>query len=361
MGVAGKRVKVFFLIGSLKIGGTENSVVALVNAMSYHPDIQVTPILYGRGTALQSQLKPKLVLVHPQALSPTDNILNKFRRMVHLRTLLVQENPDCILSFGEVWNNFALLLGMGLNAKIIIADRGDFFYPWSLIHRSIRRVFYSMSDALFIQTNKQIARYQEFVEKERIHVVRNHFPAHKWERIQQLQNEVKRESVLLTVGRFIPSKRIDLIIRVFKLSGLAEKGYKLQIVGDDDLGHKLKKSLEYLVKSLDLERYVEFLGFREDVLDLMCKAQFFLFASVSEGMPNVLIESLFAGCHVITSFDYLDLQNLGISTYSVCDTPESMALELIKNETLREVGPEFKELLRKEFDVHHQYFKHLLD
>ena len=100
---------------------------------------------------------------------------------------------------------------------------------------------------------------------------------------------VQRPALLL-LGRLVRVKRCDLAIRAVK--ELVNSGIDacLYVAGEGGL----KNELMTLVKDLKLEDNVRFLGFRNDVKELIAACDIFLITSDSEGIPTVLLEALYA-------------------------------------------------------------------
>jgi len=59
--------------------------------------------------------------------------------------------------------------------------------------------------------------------------------------------------------------------------------------------------LEEQVKSLGLDKFVHFLGKRKDVNDLLKAIDFFVLPSLSEGLPNVILEAMASGKPIIAT------------------------------------------------------------
>lgn len=106
--------------------------------------------------------------------------------------------------------------------------------------------------------------------------------------------------VILWAGRFLSWKHPDAAIRVahkLKTSGYT---FRMDIIGGGDLDNQLKA----MVKELDLEDTVCFLGFLppETVRLHMESADIFLFTSdFNEGWGAVLNEAMSSGCAVVSS------------------------------------------------------------
>lgn len=90
------------------------------------------------------------------------------------------------------------------------------------------------------------------------------------------------------VGNLTPRKQIDKIINAFHLVQNKVPAATLAIVGDG----KQFKELNDLVKKLDLEKNVFFLGFQNDVKKYLLLSKIFVMASKIEGLPVALMEAM---------------------------------------------------------------------
>ena len=97
------------------------------------------------------------------------------------------------------------------------------------------------------------------------------------------------EDVLaLFVGRLVPIKRVDVLLRAFAAARDAGAVHlRLAIVGDGDL----RADLEELARSLGCASDVCFLGYRRDLTDLVAAADLAVLSSDNEGTPVSLIEA----------------------------------------------------------------------
>lgn len=99
------------------------------------------------------------------------------------------------------------------------------------------------------------------------------------------------------VGRFQPMKNHTFLIDFFaKFHTLYPESY-LVMVGDGPQCQKITDKVE----SLNLSKYVRFLGLRNDVYSLMSRFNLFVFPSIFEGLPGVLLEAQAAGTPSLVS------------------------------------------------------------
>lgn len=90
------------------------------------------------------------------------------------------------------------------------------------------------------------------------------------------------------VGQLIPRKGIGDLIQAFNTVFEKYPNAQLQLVGDGEQ----RAELEQLASRLPCAENVQFLGFRDDRLDLVQKFDIFCMTSELEGIPRCLMESL---------------------------------------------------------------------
>jgi glycosyltransferase involved in cell wall biosynthesis len=93
----------------------------------------------------------------------------------------------------------------------------------------------------------------------------------------------------LTIGRLAAQKGLDILLRAVPLTKDMDR-LRVVIVGDGE--HKVQ--LEALAKDLDITRQVRFLGFRNDVGDLLAAADIVVLPSLREGLSISLLEAMAA-------------------------------------------------------------------
>ena len=99
------------------------------------------------------------------------------------------------------------------------------------------------------------------------------------------------------IGRISYQKNHKLLIKIFKDLTIKEKNSVLLVIG---VGEK-EKEIKDLVKELNLEENVLFLGKRKDVNELYQVMDLFLMPSLFEGVPVVGVEAQFSGLPCVFS------------------------------------------------------------
>ena len=103
------------------------------------------------------------------------------------------------------------------------------------------------------------------------------------------------EMLLLSVGELSVRKNHEVVLRA--LAQLELDAYQYLICG---LG-PLEDRLHELVRELKMEDRVQFLGYRNDIPQIMSAADVYLFPSLQEGLPVALMEAMAAGKPVVCS------------------------------------------------------------
>jgi glycosyltransferase involved in cell wall biosynthesis len=162
------------------------------------------------------------------------------------------------------------------------------------------------------------------------------------------------EFVWLTVGRLAEQKGYPNLFRAFSRVIETPSRARLFVVGRGPLDDDLRD----LVRRLDLEANITFLGFRDDVPALLGASDAFVLASRWEGMPNAVMEACASGLPVVgTAVGGMDeLIQEGKNGYLVPPgEPDALAKAMIdlmgvRPERRREMGLRGQDLMRQQFE-----------
>jgi glycosyltransferase involved in cell wall biosynthesis len=103
--------------------------------------------------------------------------------------------------------------------------------------------------------------------------------------------------VIVSVGRFVAYKGYDHLLEAARLLKPECPDVQWVIVGDGEL----RGALEAQCRQLGLTRHVHFLGWRDDLPDLLSLADLFVSPAVGEHFGRVLIEAMAMGKPVIAT------------------------------------------------------------
>lgn len=102
------------------------------------------------------------------------------------------------------------------------------------------------------------------------------------------------EFELITVGRLVPVKRYDRLLRIVCELVRARPDIGCTFVGDGPE----RRALESLARQLGIVRNVRFLGRKDDVAPLLRRARIFVLTSESEGQSIAMMEAMASGLSI---------------------------------------------------------------
>jgi glycosyltransferase involved in cell wall biosynthesis len=121
---------------------------------------------------------------------------------------------------------------------------------------------------------------------------------------KKLKNEIQKEldlegkKVLLFTGRLAPQKGLEYLFKAVPfLTSKIKEPFVVIVVGEGPL----RNYLEDLVRKLGIEQYIKFLGFRNDIGDLLNVSDIVILPSLWEGLSIALLEAMAAGKPIVTT------------------------------------------------------------
>jgi len=349
--------KIALIIPSLKPGGMERVMCELANFISKDKLIDCYLITLSNLANFYNLNKEVNTIKPDFDFGSHIRFLGIIRTLLFLRNELKRIKPDSILSFGEMYNSFVLLSALGLGMNVFVSDRSKPDKNWGFFHNLLRRCLYPKAKGIISQTSYSMIFLKKETGHNNIKIIPNPVNVQKFKTLQN-------EKIILTVGRLIKSKGVDILIELF--SQLENNEWQLWIVGDGTE----RKNLENIVKSLKLEEKVKFFGYQNNIEEFYSRASLFAFMSISEGFPNVILEAMATGLPVI-AYDCIagpsDLIVNGETGFLVkvgdtSDFQEKLKL-LISNEKLLKSFSEKTKLKVTEFDINiigKEYLKFIL-
>ncbi|MFE6971565.1 glycosyltransferase family 4 protein [Isoptericola sp. NPDC057653] len=166
-----------------------------------------------------------------------------------------------------------------------------------------------------------------------------------------------RSPVVLVASRLEPEKHVDAGVRAFAASGLAGRGWRLQVAG----GGSLEVATKELVGELGLDGAVDLLGHRDDVPALLADASVFLAPTPGDGFGLSVLEAMASGTPVVADGSGGHVESLGpaggpglYATGDVVDAGERLA-RLAADPRLRDrYGAALQSRQQAEFSLAHQ-------
>lgn len=289
-------MRVLHVIETLEFGGAEKVLVELANAMAAQCEVAVCCIK--RTGELEAALDRR---IHVHCMKSGEG--NHIRLPFRLARLVREGGFDVVHS--HTWGTyiesaFGALLG---GARVLVHTvHGHYLYyapgPASRVKRGLRhlvervlarahRRVVTVSDAI-----QQYVRAEVGIPAGRLLTIHNGVSdAPKVAR----PGRAGKPAVFITVGRLAAVKNYPMLLRAFAALAVLHPACRLVVVGDGPE----RGALESLAQELGIAGSVEFLGFRQDVQQLLAEADVFVLSSKYEGISIALLEAMRAGLPAI--------------------------------------------------------------
>lgn len=322
LGYCGVRKKILFVIESLGGGGAEKVLTTIVKHIDKEKfDVTVCPIV-GTGTYVEevkryANYRP--ILEDAASLSSLQKIwyrikyklIYKVLPMSWVYRLWIPKGYDTEVAFCEGFVTKLMAESTNVGAKKIAWVHIDLKYnPWpqklgifknvaeetnayshydrivtvsKTVEKSFNEVYYGLADN--VQTIYNPIDHEDIIDKSRVSIAG----------FEQGNEETLN---IISVGRLVPQKGYDILLRV--ASRLKDEGFKfkLRILGEGEQ----RCELEQYLKSNHLEDVVSLLGFQKNPYPYIANSDLFVCSSRSEGYSLVIAESLVLGVPVVSTY-----------------------------------------------------------
>lgn len=353
--------KMSFLLLHLGYGGIESSTINTANSLCDKYDIEIMSFykldknqanklndkikikyLYDGGPNkeefLNAMHKHKFIKALKEGIKASDILLKK-----KIKVIKYIINCDAKYIVSTRWEFSTLLSKYGNNYSVKIAQEHH-YHNNNNKYINVLKYKYNNIDYLFALTKTLEKDYKDFLKENNDHTKVVLMPNMLYE-IPKKESKLKDRNII-TVSRLDEGKKIDDIIRTF--SKLKEKDWKLYVIGDGKEYNKLNS----LIDELELKDRVILTGYKnkEEIEKYMLESSLFLMASVSEGLPMVLLEAMSYGIPCIayhTDSGTDDIIKNNINGYIIKERNEKEYInkieKIIRDEKLRtKLGKEAK-------------------
>jgi glycosyltransferase involved in cell wall biosynthesis len=305
-----KPLSILLLGSQMAVGGAQRVLLDQAGWFHDHGHNVIAAFFYDKSN-LQSnwQNRYSFPIINLRAFAPDKNfILNLFNiigGVLRCWLVLKRNNINVVETFTADSNLLGLPLAWFAGVPVRIATHHgklektylwrQRFHSW-LINSGIASIMVAVSGQVF-----QMA-LETGIKNHRVIVIPNGIPLSstgnrdKGEVRQSLGISMGK-NFLISVGRLTSQKAHAVLVQAMKIVTREHPDTLLCIAGDGPL----RKDLEEQVSSSSLNEYVNLLGERDDVANLLAAADIFVLPSRSEGLPMALLEAMAAGLAVIAS------------------------------------------------------------
>lgn len=286
-----KKVLVFLQAG---VGGAERMTVLfakMLDKLKFQVKFYIVP--KGKfSSSIKSFIPSDYAAAEVKESSPIQLIWK-------LNQIIKKEKPDIVFSSVFYLNNKLLIQRFLFPSVKFIVRCENYLYTFSKKQQLLLKLVYRNADKIIAQTEEM---KDELIQKAKINsdkVVTMHNPIDR-EYIDKCiiagQNPFPNNGRkhFLASGRFAYQKGFDLLVEAFDSVLKSRDGVDLYILGvKDGSAEREYERVWDIVKSKKIEKYVHPVGFQTNPYNYMRCADVFVLSSRWEGMPNVLLESLY--------------------------------------------------------------------
>ncbi len=225
----------------------------------------------------------------------TDNVIFNFLKIIH------KEKPSYVFASSIGFNVRLCLCRLFYPKLKVIVRNNIYLYLKSNIWKYAIRFTYNLAKNIIAQTEEMKDELVKVagVKSDRIKVLHNPLDKEYINKCLEAPSPYAKSQskIFVAVGRFSEEKGFDILVRSFKKLLSAYSDAKLYIVGRV-IENAYFNSVKQYVDDNAIRDRVFFVGLKQNPYIYIKHADCFVLSSRSEGLPNVLIESLFIGTPV---------------------------------------------------------------
>ena len=307
--------KVMFMIESMIVGGAEKALINLVNNLDKEKyDITVISMYkysvydgyeHNFKELFNKNIKVKYLLDNSNKFNyRLFNFLYNKLPKIWFYKFFIKEKYDIEVAFYEGFPTTFLAHSTNKNSKKIAwlhTDSNNAFGNFNEIQLNETKDIYEKFD-LVVGVAKSVCDSFEniFGLKEKLKVQYNIFENNKiiTKSKEDIDENLKNNKFkLISVGRLIPIKGYERLLKCIKKLKEDNLEFELWIVGDGSEKSKLEK---YIIEN-DLNDVVKLLGFQDNPYKYIVECDLFVCSSLAEGFSTVVAEAIILGKPIITT------------------------------------------------------------
>lgn len=299
--------KVLHIVGGMNIGGTETMLMNLYREVNN--DIQFDFVSYYKRDGYYDEEIRELGGNIIKLNAP--NEIGSIKAIKELSKVIKENGPYEAVHSHTLFNcgiaNIAAKLS-GVKIRIAHAhttldnNEGLIRKIYIILMRSVIKIF----STDFLACSNSAGKYlfgKNIVNNKRYDVIPNYIDYKKFLECEDkfsIRKELGldiNDKLVVHVGRFVKAKNHKFLVQIINGMVKRDKNVKAVFVGDGDL----RLEIEEMVRNLELENNIIFLGLRKDINTILNNSDIFIFPSIYEGLGLVMLEAQASGLPCIVS------------------------------------------------------------
>ena len=282
-----KKLNLLFITSTLYLGGVQKVTCMLANALAEKHHVAVA---YCFDSGKSNALSDRCVVRKLPSYDKNADSLTKLRvvrkQIKELKALKKELNIDVAISLGNTANN------INTRSKgrecVICSERSNPKKSWGHLFFLIC-LAYQKADFIVFQSEKVRSMFGAAVQKKSC-ILKNPL-------LPPPPADAQRKKKIAALGRLMPQKNHELLIRSFARFHRQFPEYTLHIFGEGELEGKLRR----LIGSLGLTAHAFLEGNDPNVHERIRDAEMFVLSSDFEGLSNALLECMAMGIACIST------------------------------------------------------------
>lgn len=303
-------MRICFLLGSLGMGGAERTTIYLSEyALQKGWDVDIVTLndkqFYNppdgaNYICLDKQLVKK---------NPIKLIWHALKRIRKFNQYARKNRPD--ITFCVTYESMPYALFAKEKGVLITSERGNPSNLSSKRKKKLRKFFVKRANGMIFQTNSAKKYYEDNCKVSGVVIPNAVGNAIAYEFDKPCE---KRSKKIVAVGRLVIEKDYPTLIDAFNLVYKNHRDYKLEIYG----GGTQEEYLKEYASQTPASGAITFMGPQQDALRRIYDASCYVLSSVSEGMPNALMEAMAIGLPCVATDCPNGPSDLIIPEYNGC-------------------------------------------
>ncbi|MBR5958743.1 MAG: glycosyltransferase [Salinivirgaceae bacterium] len=279
-------MRILFFINHLADGGAERVAATLLDHLCENHDVEL--VLFSDKQASYN-INPRIP-TQKIIVSGNNKIIKVIRRVSKIRELIKETNPDLIISFMVDLNMQVLLANCLTSNKLIISEQTTIQRRQTISRKFTRHFLYKIASKVVFASKSDCdyakwLRNKTFIFNPLSHDI--------------IKGDFQRENTIVAISsqHRWQVKGFDLLIEAWAKIAQSHSTWNLQFIGLNNDNY-----ISNLVKSLGLEKRVDFLGWYDDIDKVLQTKSICVLSSRHEGFPCSLLEAMSQGCACV-AFD----------------------------------------------------------
>ncbi len=285
-----KKRKIFIVTMPLGNNGAERVLSLLANEW-VNEGIQVTVIQLAPEEAESYELDQRIELLSIQCNCKQEYL----RLLIITKDLIKILNSDSEAPVISFLNGATITLALCrpfIKNRLVFSERNDpRRSPKKKLARWFRYRAFCIADACVFQTTE----------------AQSLFPRKAREKSVVIKNPInpdlppvwsgERRKVIVTAGRLTKQKNLEMLLQAFALLCKDVDGFKMEVFGQG----REEVTLLKLAFDLGIEHLVSFMGFSNDLHNMIKDAYMYVSSSDYEGIPNSVLEAMAMGLPTVST------------------------------------------------------------